>query len=251
MVIRFIKGEYVGESRDANTILSAVSHLISDEDCGHIKRIIKQGCPSHLDFEEDYDNKQAVLQKENQQTFLQHPDVTTKAMNKEEKNSHVLPFKHWMVYFSPYCRVTLQCIREKYGKYRVIFNSSTQTSPDEVVLNHVTPTDLEEPIDFGTAKSKLLSNIYNWQVSFPNEVIYLALADITACFRFPRISADVAGVFGFLAETFYFASTSHVFGSNTLASSWEAFRQGIQQLITVLSQRDDLIEKHKDLLNAL
>ncbi len=103
----------------------------------------------------------------------------------------------------------------------------TQTSPDEVVLNHVTPADLEAPIDFGTAKLKPLSNIYNWQVSFPNEVIYLALADITACFRFPRISADVAGAFGFFAETFYFASTSHVFGSNTSASSWEAFQQGI------------------------
>ncbi len=223
MVIRFIKGEYAGESRDENAILSAVSHLISNEDCGHIKCIINQSCPSHFDFKEDYDNKHAVLQKGNHQTFLQHPDVTAKAMNKEEKNSHVLPFKHWMVHFTPYCRATPQGIREKYGKYWVIFDSSKQTSPDEVVLNHVTPTDLEAPIDFGTAKLKLLSNIYNWRVSFPNEVIYLALADITVCFRFPRISADVAGAFGFLAETFYFASTSHVFGSNTLASSWEAF----------------------------
>jgi hypothetical protein len=110
MVNCFIKREYVGESRDANAILSAVSHLISNKDCGRIKHIINQGCPSHLDFEEDYDNKHAVLQKGNQQTFLQHPDVTAKAMNKEEENSHVLPFKHWMVYFSPYCRATPQGI---------------------------------------------------------------------------------------------------------------------------------------------
>jgi hypothetical protein len=103
-------------------------------------------------------------------------------MNKEEKFRHVLPFKHWMVHFSPYCHATPQGIHEKYGKNQVIFNSSTQTSPDEVVLDHITPTDLEAPIDFGTAKSKLLTNIYNWQVSFPNEVIYLALANITACF---------------------------------------------------------------------
>ena len=161
MVNCFIKREYVGESRDANAILSAVSHLISNKDCGRIKHIINQGCPSHLDFEEDYDNKHAVLQKGNQQTFLQHPNVTAKAMNKEEKNSHVLPFKHWMVNFSPYCRATPQGIQEKYGKYWVIFDSLTQTSPDEVVLNHVTSTDLEAPIDFGFAKLKLLSNIYN------------------------------------------------------------------------------------------
>jgi hypothetical protein len=47
--------------------------------------------------------------------------------------------------------------------------------------------DLEAEIDFGQAKTKFFVNIYNWQVSYPNETIYLALADITACFRFPRI----------------------------------------------------------------
>jgi hypothetical protein len=99
-----------------------------------------------------------------------------------------------------------------------------QSRPDEVVLNQVTPTDHEATIDFGTAKTKVLTNIYNWRVSFPDEVVYLALADITACFCFPRLSANVAGAFGFLAEGHYFAPTSHVFGSNTSASSWEAFR---------------------------
>ncbi len=88
-------------------------------------------------------------------------------------------------------------------------------------------------------------------MSFPNEITYLALADITACFCFPSISADVAGAFGFIAELKYFASTSHVFGSNTLASSWEAFRRVIQNLITVLAQQDDLTKKHEDLLNIL
>jgi hypothetical protein len=65
MVIRYIKGEYVGESRNADEILNVVSPYIKDEDCEHIKRIIKQGCPIYLDFEEDYNNKQAVLHKEN------------------------------------------------------------------------------------------------------------------------------------------------------------------------------------------
>ena len=106
MVIRYLKGEYVGESRDADKILSAVSPYINEDDCNHIRRIIDQGCPSYLDFEEDYDNKHLVLRKGNQQTFLEYPEVTAKAMNKEEKNSHVLPFRHWIVHFSPYCRAT-------------------------------------------------------------------------------------------------------------------------------------------------
>jgi hypothetical protein len=89
MVIRFIKGEYVGESRDADAILRAVSQHINEEDCRHIERIIDQGCPSFLDFEERYENKHAVLRRGNQATFLQYPEVTAKAVNKEEKNSHV------------------------------------------------------------------------------------------------------------------------------------------------------------------
>ncbi len=89
-----------------------------------------------------------VLRKGNQQTFLQFPEVTAKAMNKEEKISHVLAFWEWLVHFSPYCRATPQGVWEKYGKYRVIFDSSAQTCPHEIVLNHETSTDHEAIIDF-------------------------------------------------------------------------------------------------------
>ena len=111
MVVRYLKGEYIGESRNSKRILEKVSPYIDEVDCEHIKRIIDQGCPSHLDFEEEYDNKHMVLQKGNQLTFLQFPEVTAKAMNKEEKNSHVLAFREWLVHFSPYCRATPQGIR--------------------------------------------------------------------------------------------------------------------------------------------
>jgi hypothetical protein len=251
MVVRYLKGEYVGESRNSTRILEKVSPYIDEVDCEHIKRIINQGCPSHIDFEENYDNKHMVLRKGNQQTFLQFPEVTAKAMNKEEKNSHVIALRKWLVYFSPYCRATPQGIREKYGKHRVIFDSSTQTCPHEIVLNHETSADQEAIIDFGKAKTHLLINIYNWRISYPHEVILLALADITACFRFPRLSADVTGAFGFVAEDLYFISTSHVFGSNTSASSWEPLRRAVKSMITVYAQRDDLVNKHKDLLDEL
>jgi hypothetical protein len=172
-------------------------------------------------------------------------------MNKEEKNSHVLPLRYWMVHFFPWLQVTLQGIREKYNKFRVIFNSSKQTSPDKAVLNLMTTTDHKAIIDFGQAKMNLFINIYNWRVSYPDKTIYLALADITACFRFPRISTNVTGAFGFMAEGYYFLSTSHVFGSNTSASSWEPLRQAIQSMIPIYSQQDGLVAKHKTLLDTL
>ncbi len=103
MVIRYIKGKYVRESRNANAILEKVSLYICKVNCKHIVRIINQGCPSHIDFEESFENKHMVLWKGNRQTFLQFLEVTAKAMNKEEKNSHILPFRQWLVHFSPYC----------------------------------------------------------------------------------------------------------------------------------------------------
>jgi hypothetical protein len=46
-------------------------------------------------------------------------------------------------------------------------------------------TDNEAIKDFGKVKTNLLADIYNWQISYPNKMIYLALANITACFCFP------------------------------------------------------------------
>jgi hypothetical protein len=173
-------------------------------------------------------------------------------MNKEEKNSHVLAFKWWLVHFSPYCQATPQGIQGKNGKHRVIFDSSTQTCPNEIVLNHETSMEKKAIINFGKAKMNLLINIYNWRISYPRKIILLALADITACFLFPWLAADITGAFGFLTEHLYFISTSHVFGSNTLASSWEPFQRAIQIMIRVYyTQRDDLVKNHKLLLDEL
>jgi hypothetical protein len=142
-------------------------------------------------------------------------------------------------------------MREKNGKYRVIFDSSTQTWMNEVVLNLITTTAWEANIDFGKSKVNFLINIYNWRVSFPLEIIYVALADITACFRFPQLCCDITGAFGFMAQDWYFISASHVFGSNTSASSWEPLRRAIKNLIPIFFERDDLIIKHKIYIDML
>jgi len=174
-------------------------------------------------------------------------------MNKEEKNSHLIALKLWVLHFSPYCRSTPQGIRVKLNQDpRIIWDGSTKDSPHQIVLNEVTPTDAEATIDFGKAKTTLLVNIYNWRVSFPDKTIFIALADITACFRFARISADITGAFGFMADSRYFIATSHVFGSNTSASSWEPLRRAIEAMIPIhMKNSQDLIIKHASLLESL
>ncbi len=181
-----------------------------------------------------------------------NPEIVTKTMTKEEKHSHVLPVKLWVLYFSPWCRHTAQGMQIKPGKNpRVIFDASTKGHLHEVVLNDMTSTEFEANITFRRAKLKLLQRIYNLRVSHPNCKIYLALADISACFRFPRVNADLTGAFRFMAEKMYFLATSMVFGSTTSASSWEPFRQAIEGLIIEYFTRPDLISTHKHLLNML
>ena len=57
----------------------------------------------------------------------------------------------------------------------------------------MTSTEIEANITFGWAKLKLLLRIYNLRVSYPNCKIYLALANIAACFCFPRVHVDLTG----------------------------------------------------------
>jgi hypothetical protein len=181
------------------------------------------GCPSII-VKESSEMKATIIEKGNQATFKMYPDIVKKTMNKEDRNSHLLPVKLWVLRFLPYCCHTAQGILVKPGKNpRVIFDASTKGHPHEVVLNEITPTEFEAIIDFGKSKTRLLITIYNWRVSYPLKRIYLALADITACFRFPRFHADVTGAFGFMAEGLYLLATSMVFRSNTSASSWEPF----------------------------
>jgi hypothetical protein len=252
MIIRYAKGEYIGENRDMTQILRNVSPHVDKTNAVHIKRILIQGCPVRISFEETTTMKASIIMKGNQATFQMYLEIVTKTMNKEDRQSHLLLMKLWVLHFSPHCRHTAQGMQVKPGKNpRIIFDASTESHPHKVVSNKITTTKFEANITFGLAKLKLLQRIYNWRVSHRDSKIYLALADITACFHFPRIHPDIMGAFGFMAKDLYFLATSMVFSSNTSASSWEPFRRAIEALIIKYLTRSDLIEKHKHLLDML
>jgi hypothetical protein len=78
MVIRYLKGKYVGENRNVNQILSNVLPFIDETDAAHFKRILTQGCLSKLSFKETLAMKASIIQKGNQATFKLHPEAVTK-----------------------------------------------------------------------------------------------------------------------------------------------------------------------------
>jgi hypothetical protein len=93
MIIRYIKGEYVGESRNVPQILKDISSHVNETEATHIERILTQGCPLRLNFEETSEMKDSIIQKGNRATYKMNPEIVTKTMTKEKKHSHVLPVK--------------------------------------------------------------------------------------------------------------------------------------------------------------
>jgi len=167
-------------------------------------------------------------------------------MNKEDHYSHLVPIDENICRASAYLRHTTKTVVMKPGKNdRLVWDGTTTLLALDIVMNQVTPVDREAPITFGHIKIQLYIDIYNTRIRHPYVIILLGMADIKACFRFPRIHPDLTGAFGFLAGGFYNLATAMVFGSTASASSWEPFRRGIEALSVEYADRPDLVIKHR------
>jgi hypothetical protein len=86
---------------------------ISKEGAIHIKKISHRVALPGLSLKKSQKTSCLSLKKEINKPFWPHPEVAEKTMNKEERYSHLIAAKHWMVYFSPYLRCTPQGMRKK------------------------------------------------------------------------------------------------------------------------------------------
>ncbi len=225
-VVRFLSGEYTGQYCDVRCTLNAIQDHVTSDDYGHIKRILLDGCPAQLTFKEPSGNKLELISCGNLKSFVENPQLVQKTMNKEDRYSHLVPMDPLLCKLFPYLRHTTQSIVIKDSKNDcIVWDRLTVTQPTDIVMNQVTPVAKEAPVTFGHVKSQIYMDIYNTHISYPTTTILLGLADVKACFRYPRIHADLTGAFGFIADKLYNLATAMVFGSTASASSWEAFRQ--------------------------
>ncbi len=209
--IQWLGGKYTGYHRDIQTTLDAVQSHVTPDDFEHMRRIL-------LD-------KLAMLRRGNLKTFKANPDLIKKVMNKEDCYSHLVPIDEDICRASAFCHSTTQTVVIKPGKAnRITWDSSTMLFATDIVMNQVTPVSCEAPITFGHIKIQLYIDIYNTRLSNPTATILLGMADIKACFRFPRIHPNLTGVFGFATDRYYNLATAMVFGSTTSAPCWEPFR---------------------------
>ncbi len=223
--VRWMGGKYTGYHRDVKKTLITVRPHVTDEDYNHMERIFLDGCPVELKFTEPLSNKLEMILHGNSKSFNNHPELVKKAMNKEDRYSHLVPIDVDICRASAYLCHTIQTVVMKPGKNdRLVWDGTTTHLTLDIVMNQVTLINREAPIIFGHIKLQLYIDIYNTCISHPYDVLLLGMADIKACFCFPRIHPNLTGAFGFLAGYFYNLVMAMVFGSTTSASSWEPFR---------------------------
>jgi hypothetical protein len=245
-------GKYTGQHRDTPSTLAAARGHVLANNYAHMKRILLDGCPAQLNFEEPLSNKIKMIKCRNSKSFNKNTNLVLKTMNKEDWYSHLIPLDEIMCCFSPYCCHTTQTMVIKVGKSECLcWDGSTTIKPTDIVMNQVTPTTCEAPITFKHVKMQLYIDIYNTRITYPTFIILLAMADVKACFCFPCIHADLTGTFGFLVGSYFNLATAMVFGSTPSASSWEPFRHAIQALSVIYSHCLDLVKKHRKFLNMI
>ena len=104
LVVRYLGGEYTAEHRDIDALEREVGPHIPPADMAHMRRILTRGCPHTLNFQMRHEDKEKMIERGNQPTVEANMEVVRETMNKEERNSHVVPFPIWMCSFSPFAK---------------------------------------------------------------------------------------------------------------------------------------------------
>jgi hypothetical protein len=82
--VQWMGGKYTGQHRDAYLTLAAVKGHVSTDDYVQTKRILLDGCPAQLNFEEPLSNKIEMIDQGNLKSFNAITALVLKTMNKED-----------------------------------------------------------------------------------------------------------------------------------------------------------------------
>jgi hypothetical protein len=262
LVLRFLGGEFTAEWRNVAAVLVAVAPYVTSEDLDHIARILdaRDASPFEFTMHESNENKMAFLRHGNGRSVNENMPDVTKTLTKEVRNHHLMTFMRWTVYASPNGHhVPQEYIAPKKPvtddappkKGRFVWNGTLKWLASLITMNEASTTRNEAPITFGLVYITFLTWIWNLRITFPEQDILLAYIDISSCFRYPRIFADLVGAFGFVVGPWYFAANAMVFGSITSASSWEPLRRAISAIAMACFARKWLLKKHKKYLDMV
>jgi hypothetical protein len=153
--VRFLSGKYTRQHQDVCCTLDAVRDHVTSDNHGHMKRILLDGCPAQLTFEEPSSNKLEFISHGNSKSFVENPQLVQKTMNKKDRYSHLVSMDLLLCKLSPYLCHTTQSIVIKDGKNdHIVWDGLTVTRLADIVMNQVTPVAQESPVPLVMSKAR-------------------------------------------------------------------------------------------------
>ena len=111
--------------RDIPSILNLIRGKVPNDLLSDFRRILEVGAPNFLVAKSSQKNFEIYRNYGNHPTLHQNMAKVQKVMNKEERNSCVIPFLNWMMRLIPNLHTTPQGLIVKPGKNdRLIFDGS-------------------------------------------------------------------------------------------------------------------------------
>ena len=251
--IYYVGGLLIGHPyRDHRTILPRLAGIVDTETYNDIARILTLGCPAHINAHFAHDQVAAYRRYGNHSSIDCNPALVTKAMSKEDARENIFTVNRALGLFVPHINYTPQGILVKPGKKdRLINDSSFQLTPSAIPYNAFTDKNLEPRITFGPAFVTLLTDIYNYRISFPQSEIYLAADDITGAFRLLKFNPSAISAKAIqLGNNLHFA-VGQTFGDTTSPPNWDPFSRATCQLARHLLLHPESIPQQDHYMSQL
>ena len=113
--------------------------------------------PKKFDVEISHLDRLRMIRRGNQPSVDKNPSVLPGLMNDEDRHSHVVALRPFVLRFSPFLSHAPQSLSEKNDSFHLIWDGTTKLHADDMVINELTPTDGEPPVTFGSTRVKFNS----------------------------------------------------------------------------------------------
>ena len=251
-VLRYAGGNYTGEYRNVENIVSKLEGIVHQRDIDDLQRVFKVGAPTRMVAESTSKNFQDYFTYGNHASIAQDIEKVEKTMNKEERNSYVLPLPNWLARFIPNAFYTPNGLISKPGKKdRLVFDGSFTINWDSQPVNRMVDASTEPPVTYGSVLQEHIKRIWNLRISYPDTDIFLWDDDVAGCFRHIKHHPDVAAAFGLVINQKLYFYVGQTFGSVFSPANQEPVRRAREQLAKALFDDTSLVEKHRELLDTV
>ena len=254
-MIRSLKGNHTAIHRDPEKILENFKSCLDEDLHKHLERVLNNKCPAKFIGHTTASQRKASREYGNHPSMKANSLKVKKAMNKEEKNKFVMVMPIWLERFIPHLHLTPQGILIRKGKKdRIFSDNSFLISPEAACTNQFTFPHCETELEYGSAFTRHLTQIYNLRVTYPKEEIFLFDDDVSGAFKHIKYHPDIAAAHSFKLDKSLYIPLGSTFGSNVSPQEFEVIAKArvrkAEELQTLPCMKE-IEERHKELINLI